>query len=134
MGAGVTEEDFVIILKREIADELKLIGLDLSSQEKINEFRDDLVYLRKTRTWDTKREDVVKKTLLALLITAAAYAVFQGVRFYILNGLPPAAQPQKVGVLYEHPTSPPAAYVALDRPHAADAVGHIGAVAAATAG
>lgn len=138
MGAGVTEEDLVIILKREMADELARIGLDLGTTEKINAFRDDLVYMRTERLRKEKREDIVRNTLLALLITAAAYAVFQGARYYLLNGLDQgqnqSQKPQKSGVLYEHPQASPAAYVALDSPRIADARRRSGAIAAATAG
>lgn len=132
---GVTEEDLVIILQREIADELSRIGLDLETTDKRNEFAADLAYLRKQRRRDEKREDIIRYTLLALLITAAAYAVFQGVRYYILNGIDQVqAKPIKTGVLYEHAPTTTAANGPLDHPVPGADSQRMGAVAAATSG
>ena len=131
---GVTEEDLVIILDRRLKEELADIGLDIGTVEKRNEMRDTIAWAKKAKKRDEERQDQIIKTLRYALIIAVLYALFQGARYYLENGLDPVVKPQKSGVIYEHPTAPLAANGPLDRVGAPAAGGNLAAVAAATAG
>lgn len=62
--------------ERVVAKTMAVIGVDISDQESVNEFRDDLRFSRKIR----KAGDHGFFTIIALLATALVMAAYLGVK------------------------------------------------------
>jgi len=76
------------VAKETISQTFDMLGIDISTPEKRQEFRDLISWLRGVQKFSSNTGSAALWAIVVLFITGAGYAFWTGLKAYLLKGLP----------------------------------------------